>query len=274
MQLQIENTNYCNAKCCFCPHSSMKRKKTTMSVELHKKIVDEACGIPRIDSLTITGLGEPLLDKNLIEKLRYTRKRMAPKVSLDLYTNGNMLTVDLVKELADAGLGTLMISLNAVRAKKRQEIMGLKDYDRVVKTIRQSIDALKGSKMHIVVKAIVTKDLLEGEEQLTFMKNWDGSVADGGHAFLHLEGNWAGKNYKLRTTPVIPCSRALDAIMVLADGRVCLCCQDAEGEVIFGDLNTESLKAIYQKKEYIAIRQAHVEEKRHKLFLCKDCAMI
>ena len=106
------------------------------------------------------------------------------------------------------------------------------------------------------------------------MKNWGGGVADGGNAFLHLEGNWAGKNYKVRTTQTTPCSRALSSIMVLADGRVSLCCQDAEGEVTFGDLHTETLRDIYQKEAYVKLRQTHIDGRRNELLLCKDCAMI
>jgi len=251
----------------------MKRKHVTMPLELHRKIVDEAATIPLFDLFTITGLGEPLLDKDLVEKVRYAREKFDPKVCIDVYTNGSFLTVEKAQELADAGLGTLMISLNAVRAVRRREIMGLDDFDRVVKTIREIMEKLKG-KMSIVVKGIVTKDLMEGDEQIQFMKKWGGRVEEGGHAFLHLEGNWAGKIYKVRTTQTMPCSRALGAIMVLADGRVCLCCQDAEGEVIFGDLNHDTLRNIYQSREYVKLRQAHIEEKRSTLFLCKDCAMI
>jgi uncharacterized Fe-S cluster-containing radical SAM superfamily enzyme len=274
MQIQIENTTFCNAKCCFCPQPTMKRKKMTMPLELHKKIVDEACGIPHFDLLTITGLGEPLIDKNIVEKVRYSRKRMAPNVAVDVYTNGTLLTVDLAKEFADAGLNTLMVSLNAMRAEKRREIMGLNDYDRVVETIWKCFDAVKGSDLGIVVKAIVTKDLMEGDEQLKFMETWGGRLEEGGHAFLHLEGNWAGWNYKVRTTQTVPCSRALSTVMVLVDGRMSLCCQDAEGQVTFGDLNKESIRSIYQKKEYVRIRKAHIDGHRNKLFMCKDCAMI
>jgi len=62
MQLQVENINVCNARCVFCPYPTMKRKHTVMSLELHRKIVDEVATIPRFDQFTITGLGEPFLD--------------------------------------------------------------------------------------------------------------------------------------------------------------------------------------------------------------------
>ena len=275
MQLQLENTNLCQAKCLFCPHAGLKRPKLTMGLELHRKIVDEAATIALIDQFTITGLGEPLLDKGLIEKIRYTSATMDKSVGLDIYTNGNLLTVDLGKRLADAGLKTLMISLNAMRADKRREIMGLDDFKRVSDVAHELIEIFNGSgSMCVVVKAIVTKDLLEGDEQIQFMKNWGGGVADGGNAFLHLEGNWAGKNYKVRTTQTTPCSRALSSIMVLADGRVSLCCQDAEGEVTFGDLHSETLRDIYQKEAYVKLRQTHIDGRRNELLLCKDCAMI
>ena len=54
----------------------MKRPKGTMSMELFTKIIDEATTLPLIDHITFTGLGETLLDKHLIARIRYTRQKM------------------------------------------------------------------------------------------------------------------------------------------------------------------------------------------------------
>ena len=273
MQLQLENINVCNARCVFCPYTKMERKHTRMPMDLHRSIVDQAASIPLIDHITVTGLGEPLLDPELVEKIAYTRKAVGKNVYLDVYTNGHLLTADLARQLSKAGLTLLYISMNAIDPLKRKEIMGLDDYQEVENAIRESIHAVWGQ-MRISVKAVVEKDLFEGDEADRFVSHWGGRYQDGGHAFMHLEGNWAGKNYKVRTTQKEACSRALTSIMVLSDGRVCLCCQDYEGEVIFGDLNNESLRDIYKSDPYVAMRMAHSQGRRSELALCKDCTMV
>jgi radical SAM protein with 4Fe4S-binding SPASM domain len=122
--------------------------------------------------------------------------------------------------------------------------------------------------MQIVVKAVASKDLMEGQEKEEFLKTW------GDGAFLHMEGNWAGYLGKMRTTPTECCFRALNQIMILWDGRVSLCCFDGEGDVIFGDLNRQSLKEIFAGEKASEYRRAHMEGRRSEMKLCKDCTSI
>ncbi len=272
MQLQIEPLNACNADCVFCPYSRHTRKRQVMPMGLFRKIIDEAATIPLIDQITLTGLGEPLLDPHVIERIKYVRKMMR-EISVTLFTNGSKLTVDLAGKLAKAGLSTMYVSLNGVNARQRKEAMGLDDYDSVVKVLNEIIAAPIGE-MAVVIKAIASKDLLEPGDSDTFQHTWGGATEMGGNAFLHLEGNWAGIMYSPRVKPRGSCARALDHIMVLSDGRVSMCCFDAEGKTIFGDLNSQTLREIYSSEKAVAYRRAHVEGRRQELELCKECTAI
>jgi radical SAM protein with 4Fe4S-binding SPASM domain len=80
--------------------------------------------------------------------------------------------------------------------------------------------------------------------------------------------------WPVRRVPRTPCRRAMNQIMVLWDGRVSLCCFDAEGAVILGDLNHQSLRDVYNGTIALGIRQAHHEGRRGELALCKDCTAI
>src|SRR3954453_3578089 len=72
--VQIESTNLCNAKCVFCPRDDMHRKQGVMSVELFKKIVDE-CAELNITHVRVHNYGEPFMDRNLVEKVRYAKAK-------------------------------------------------------------------------------------------------------------------------------------------------------------------------------------------------------
>lgn len=273
MQLQIECSAICNAACVFCPYPTMTRQRGTMDVDLFKKIIDEAAEIPLISMITITGLGEPLLDKHLFERLKYVRKKM-PAIHLDLYTNGSYLTDAKIDEMIDAKVTVLYVSLNAANAVKRQQIMfphnGTDDYDFVCQQARKAIE--KGLK--VVVKAVTSKDLMEHDERDQFKEAWGGFVDDGGNAFMHLEGNWAGATWPMRIKPTTACHRAISQIMVLWDGRVSLCCFDGEGEVTLGDLNRQTIREIYNGGKALEYRTAHMEGRRGEMPLCATCTAI
>ena len=275
LQLQIECTNVCNADCVFCPYGKMQRAKGTMPMPLFRKIVDEAATIPLISHITITGLGEPLLDRHLLERLRYIRAKL-PHILLDMYTNGTYLRKKVVDDLIDVGLSVLYISLNGVDAQKRREIMKVDDYDEVVEYIKYAKAATAGTGTRVLVKGIVSKDLMEAGDQETFANQWGGRYSPESKqgAYLHLEGNWAGKVWPMRVTPTQACSRALSQIMVLQDGRVSLCCFDSEGEMVLGDLNHQSLREIYGGPLALGIREAHNDGRRSEIALCKNCTGI
>ena len=272
VQLQIENTNVCQAKCVFCTYPSMQRPKGSQSLALTRKILDEAATIPEIEMVTFTGLGEPLLDPKLLERIAYARK-MLPKLPITLFSNGALLTPKLFDNLVDAGLSTLYVSLNGVRPEQRSQVMGLDDFEKVTKALDYARETSNG-RCGVIVKGISSKDLMECGDADKFRARWGGFTAEGGSAFLHLEGNWAGKMFPMRVLPTEPCSRALSQIMVLWDGRVALCCFDGEGEVILGDLNTQSIREAYNSEKYVAIRQAHHEGRRQSVPICARCTGI
>lgn len=271
LHLQLETTNVCNAACVFCPYPKMERAKGRMTKALSDKILTDAAGLgDKIERITFTGLGEPLLDADLEYRIRFA-KAANPKWHVDVYTNGTFLTPSRSDKLAEAGLDTLYVSLNAVSHEKRKAIMDLDDYEKVCEQI---VYAARLEKMRVIIKAIQTKDLMEVGEPEVFMRKWGGPMNLGGGGFLHLEGNWAGQMSNVRVVPSTACSRALMQIMVLWDGRVSLCCFDGEGKVILGDLNSQTIREVFNGSKALGIREAHNEGRRSTLPLCNNCTAI
>lgn len=238
----------------------MVRPKGVMEMDLYRKIIDDAVDIPIIDHLTLNGLGEPLLDKHLIERIVYARKKMAA-IEIDFYTNGSFLSEEKAIQLKESGVSRVFISLNAVREITRQEIMGTKDFDKVV----NGIHALKAQGVPISVLMTITKDLMEMEDMALLNAMFPGETMP------HLEGNWAGRMFTPRVKQHSVCGRVIGQIMVLWDGRVALCCQDSEGHVVFGNLKDQTIREVYNSPEYVRYREFHMEGKRSQLKLCDVC---
>lgn len=273
MQLQVETTNVCNADCVFCEYSRMSRPKGTMAMDLFRRIIDEAAIIPQFDHITITGLGETLLDRFLLDRIRYVRS-LLPRIQFDLYTNGTYLRPAMTDALIAAGISDINVSLNAATADKRKQVMKLDDWPIVTANIRYAIGAVRSTSVRLIVKAVVAKDLMEDSDQNRFIEMFNGPVEAGGNAFLHLEGNWAGAVWPMRTLKREACPRALNQFMVLWDGRVSLCCFDGDGREILGDLNYQTIRQVFNGERALFIRTAHHEGRRNEVSLCAGCTGI
>jgi len=94
--LMLEVTNRCNLKCITCPREYDLGKamdKGEMDLDMLKRIIDEVS--PYIDSIGLTGLGEPFLYKNLVEAVHYIRNKNRG-VIITVSTNAHVHGIDHV----------------------------------------------------------------------------------------------------------------------------------------------------------------------------------
>lgn len=272
VQLQLENTSTCNAKCGFCVYPAAERWGGLMSMNLYRKILDEASGIEAIDQICITGLGEPLLDKHLEDRVRYARARK-PKAPIDFFTNGVYLTPARFEALRDAGLSSVQVSLNAVNQVQHEKAMGLRGkFDIICSNIDYAIANRK--KCGVEVRAVYSEDQWTMDDVSDFYMRW-GHRDHGGHGMLIIEGNWAGDNRTVRSfDPKESCFRALGQIYVTFDGKVTTCCFDPTGKHVWGDLSKQTLREVYAAPAYLAFRQAHNDNQADTYAICKGCTRI
>lgn len=126
---QIEITNICNLKCSYCPRHLMKRKQGIMSMKTLKHIMDKI----ENNTLRLQHYGESLIDNNIVEKIKYIKKRK-PKMNLIINTNGTLITNKIVRELFSAGLTHIIISYHV-----KESISKL---DKISKKYRKNIEVI------------------------------------------------------------------------------------------------------------------------------------
>ncbi len=108
-ELRLEVTTKCNYDCIICPREKLTRKKETMSFDLFKMLFDKIKSeSSQYDTLTFPGLGEPLMDETLDDKIIYAKKHGYTVLML---TNGSLLTVERFKRLEDIGLDSIRVSI-------------------------------------------------------------------------------------------------------------------------------------------------------------------
>lgn len=260
--VQIESTNICNAKCVFCPRDEMHRRQGIMDMALHRKIVDE-CAALGITHLRLHNYGEPFIDRQLLEKVRYAKSRGISEVGM--ISNGSLLTEEVTRGMIEAGLDAINISVDASGKEVFESTrVGLK-YDRVIANIERLVRLRTelGRRRPKLILSFVRQN--NSEDERAFIEHWR-AIADKIHITdLH---NWAGTLHK-QSDVNYPCYRPWLTFTALWDGRVALCCADFDGRQILGDLRTSSIQEIWNSDAYRQVRREHLESGGPSI--CRSC---
>jgi radical SAM protein with 4Fe4S-binding SPASM domain len=260
--VQIESTNLCNAKCVFCPRDEMQRRQGVMDFDLFRKVVDE-CAALGITHVRVHNYGEPFLDKELVEKVRYAKSRGIAEVGM--ISNGSLITEDLAQGMIDAGLDAINISVDAAGKEVFERTRVHLDYETVVGNIRTlaRLRHASGRKRPRLILSFVRQD--NSADEQAFIREWS-QIADKIHITdLH---NWAGTLHGTSNVRY-PCYRMWLTFTVLWDGRVSLCCADYDGRHVLGDLRTSTIAEVWNSPAYRSVRKQHLESGGPEI--CRSC---
>ena len=121
IQISVSVSGICNSRCLYCRASDPRvPMNPPMQLSDLKRILSQAAELgTRI--VTLTG-GEPLLHPNIIEVVAH-----AAEVGLRpvLLTNGSLMTLDIARELHDAGVSALGWSLDSLDPDVYKRIRGI-----------------------------------------------------------------------------------------------------------------------------------------------------
>jgi len=165
-EMRIEVTTSCNYNCILCPREKLTRKIETMSFELFKNIFDKTNSeTSQYNTLTFPGMGEPLLDESLDDKIIYAKKR---GFSVLILTNGSLLTVDRFKRLEDIGVESIRVSIYGDSPESYNAVHGIKNKD-LFHRIKQNLTSI--SKVKKKTKLLITYNVVEDYNEST-LKSW------------------------------------------------------------------------------------------------------
>jgi radical SAM protein with 4Fe4S-binding SPASM domain len=282
IQLHLATVNTCNARCHFCVYKSPENTlpKGVMDMDLFRKIIDDAASIPQIDSIAFSALGEPLLDRHLVERVAYARKARPDWSPFEVYTNGVNLTPEKFDALREAGIDSLSVSLNATSPAQHEEVMGLKGkYGTVVSHARYACDNHQG-KVDVIVKAVRDDDKFDLHDQIKFYMTWGMRLRPDirpGYGQVVWMCNWAG-GVKLIDGRVLEpdscCGRAVGQLSILWDGTVTLCCYDPLAKHNLGDLKEQTIREVYNGEWYTQFREDHAHDRASKYEICRNCTRV
>ena len=129
--LYLETTNRCNLLCTTCPRTYADLEpEADMSWELFERVVAQ---VPNIARVVLHGVGEPMLVRDLPRRVQHLKER---GIYVLFNTNGTALTLRKGRELAEAGLDELRVSLDAADARTFQLVRGKDDFRRILRNVR------------------------------------------------------------------------------------------------------------------------------------------
>jgi len=131
-------THHCQAKCVHCSADPFKNTdKSELTTDELKSVIDQALALG-CNIVIFTG-GDPFCRPDLIDLVNYVDK---DKANMMMFTNGLGLTPEMVKQLADARLDTLNISIDHVDPNVHNKLRGVPDlYQRAMEGAARAREA-------------------------------------------------------------------------------------------------------------------------------------
>jgi len=248
--VEVETSRKCNRTCGWCPNGEHPARRTQelMDWSLFQRIVAELGDLDYTGWLAFHNYNEPLLNKRLIEEVGVV-KADAPQARPAIFSNGDPMTTDLFRQLVEAGVEHIRITLYPHHA----------DTPASFETIKTWLDRVR----------------------ILDVFNWDfrgvrqGLAATTESAPLRVEvispdiyGTYNNRGGSVTLIPLLAAPRTAPCLMTSTSasidylGRMKMCCcvypeAPEHSDYVVGDLNTSTFADLWAGQAMSAYRRAH-----------------
>ncbi|MBR1397406.1 MAG: radical SAM protein [Selenomonadaceae bacterium] len=284
LYLDVELTNLCNFRCCFCPTGtkSMLRMRGTMPDNVAEALIENVRRY-KIAGVRFIRWGEPTLHPKYIDIMEQVKKVGA---LIHINTNGSLLDETQMQRLMDIHLDSIKFSFQGADEGTYNEMREGGDYLKLLHTIRR-FHEIRGDRDYPYIQ-ISTTLTAENDEQIESFKNDVGDYCDYyniGHTKLnHLKVEAMNvsdaekeKIRKLQEQETINkkyrdvCPEAFDKLSINWNGDVTLCCTDYDNFMIVGNILDNDIKQIFNSNAAKIYREAIMKKQYTKIKCCSDC---
>lgn len=235
--VELETRTRCNSTCTFCAASMLtdQRPDIHMPDSLYDKLLAELAALDYDGTIKFFVNNEPLLDRRTPEFIRKA-KATVPKARTEVHTNGLKLNPKSGQALLEAGLDLLYINNYSQEGQ-----------------MHRGVEAFLDQVAPLFPQTEIVFHLRLLDEQLLNR----GGTAPNGHV--------------LKEPLPLPCILPFDEVVITADGRVTICCQDHYFEAAVGNLNASSLRDIWYGPGFTRLREQLLDANRSGNKFCNSC---
>jgi radical SAM protein with 4Fe4S-binding SPASM domain len=239
----IELFSYCNRQCPYCPVSLVDRISSNnyLDRDLFDMIISNLRSIDYAEGICLNLYNEPLAERELLLSSIRSLRQHVPHARIYFSSNGDYLEREYLRELVEAGLTEMYVTLHPPKGQPYSDIYSLNRFSEL--SARMSV----GGKFSVfqpntTIQAIFS---FSGLNVHVFSTN-----------YLNNGQNRGGlmKNVRLPKARTAPCERVFADFTVSYDGTVFPCCQ------LFADSDSHKPYAIGNLSQFDSIFQAYASE--------------
>lgn len=281
--IQIEVVGgICTAKCEMCTITQWKTKGRIMSNQDFEILLSKLGKyVGKQELLSLFGNGEPLLDKQLTEKIRIAKTKGFKGIGIA--TNCTELNETLSKDLMEAGLDTLICSIDGVKKETHESIRKGTDFDKVVNSVQKFIQMRDELNFNTKVMVRFIRQMSNMDEWPAYQTYWGARInKEKGDRILRFDvHNWTGdkdvislEDYKTKyRDAAIKCSDLWDRLTIYADGKIGLCAGEFNDFIDLGNAFEADPVELFNGDVFYQYRQKMSEGKFFELSPCCNCTI-
>ncbi|MBE6033261.1 MAG: radical SAM protein [Clostridiales bacterium] len=276
----------CNLNCGYCIHALEKKERgyisdvVYMDFELYRKCIDQMKFFKnKLKMLRFAAIGEPLLHKDIVKMVEYA-KRAEIAESIDIVSNGTLLTNQLSDGLIEAGLSRLRISINGLSKAQYLNNTGQAiDFENMVENVTYFYENRGNTKLYIKI----IDYMVDTKEERNQFYNCFLNICDE-IAIEHLTPTIEEIDYKKLSgkekldrphnekemiyTEI--CPQPFYLIQINPDGNVVPCCSMKYPEIL-GNVKEENIKEIWNGERFNQLRNNLLKGVENATEVCRKC---
>lgn len=156
-KLYIEPTTQCNLQCRTCIRNSWDEPIGSMDMAIYRKLLSDLKNYKSLHTLAFWGYGEPLTHPEIIDMVAGAH---AMGMNTELITNGHLLDENIAKELIQAGLDIIVVSVDGTTQESFEDVrlggnlMRVEDNIRTMNLLRAK---MSGKKLNLGLEFVIMK---------------------------------------------------------------------------------------------------------------------
>lgn len=287
--MQVMTAKVCNLGCEFCDCSITGRDIGIpfLSLEAYDSLISSMYRAKwKIKQVLLTGIGEPLLNKNIVEFIKRGKEREIAE-SIQLVTNGVLLTKEKADQLIEAELDVLRVSINGLTDDDYKKYTNKKiDFHELVENIKYYYNNKKSSmKLYVKIMSYML-DTEQKEEEFKRVFEKIADVVNIEHVIevsndidydriINNEEKLGMKGTKIIQTDV--CSMVFYSCTVNTNGSVSACClagpRGNPPALVMGNVFDAPIDEIWNGKQFQQFRCEMLKEgvQGSKYIECNKC---
>ena len=271
--VQIEPTSKCNFRCIMCYQSddTFSSKKSgymgDLNLENFKRVIDEIEG--NVESVTFASRGEPTLNKNLSDFLKYCENKF---LALKINTNVSTLNESKINDLLSSGLQTIVFSIDSADKDTYEKIRVKSKYERLLKNLElfYEIKEKNYSDSKIIVR--ISGVLISTDQKIDNMIAQYEKFADM-ISFTNMIP-WQSSYDNPINEVKDPCTELWRRVFVWQDGLLNPCDYDYKSKLSKYSIKDITIKDLWNSDYYNNLRDHHLNGKRSKIYPCNRCIAV